>query len=499
MIPVTSMADPTTGTLIIHKYGMDSTSQAGSAGTGEVTTPSGTPLDGVTFKVYTVVVDSTTDSQGVYPDTSNGITITGYDGSTPTKITDSASPTPNTFNIVPVAANPDLSNTGITTANDPTNGDGSASTGVIPQGIYLVVEQTPPASLGVTTMSAPFVVAVPMAKTDGTGWIDPVNVYPKNETLAVTKTVDKSSVSVGDSVAYTITSGVPFDMTGVTGYTINDTLDPSLNFDTVGSLVANLPSGTMPVPTTDYSVSPTAPSTSGGAAVTITFNSDGIDFLTTNKVVSITSILNATVNSGIKASITATNTATASVTNGSGTMTSLPSDPVVIHTGTIEVTKEDATSGDTLSGATFKVASSLTNAQNNQFLQTDSSGNIIDVGDTNYGSGTDVSLTTAAGGIGSVSGLADIKSGSPANYWLVETTAPQGYNMLVTPVEVSFTSANESNNWTASITVKDTTGFTLPLTGAAGVALFTIMGVVLVGCAVILTVNMRKKRAAKAA
>jgi len=493
MIPVASMADPTTGELLIHKYGMTNTAEATSPGTGNASDAGNVPADaqplaGITFKIYTVVVDSTTDSQGLYPDTSNGITVMATDGSgNPTQIKDSAD---NLFNIV--SASGTLSTTGVTTDTN-----GTADTNTIPQGIYLVVEQTPPAALGITSMSAPFVVAVPMANPDGSGWINPVNVYPKNEALAVVKTADKTSVSIGDSVAYTITAGVPADLTGITGYTITDTLDPALTYVSVSDpLIANLPDGTtMNIPSTDYTVDP--------SGVAIVFNSDGMTLLSANKVVSVMVTLNTTVNENLVTEITAPNTATASFTNSDGTViTSNPSNPVIVHTGTLQVTKADATSGDKLGGAVFKVASSLTNAQNNNFLKTDSDGNILDVGDTGYASATDLTITTDSTGVGSVSGLADLDNSTDpataANYWVVETTAPQGYNILVTPVQVSFDGADESTNWSAAITVKDTKSFVLPLTGAAGVALFTIIGIVLVGCAVVLTVNLKKKKAALA-
>jgi len=509
MIPVTSMADPTTGTLIIHKYWMNNTAEATAPGTGNSTDESNvpadaTPLQGITFKIYTVTVDSAAagQTQGVYPDTSNGIKITQYNGDDPSEITDSNNQTYS----VTLLTLPN-SDTSVTT-----NADGIATASDIPQGIYLVVEQPQAqgATPSVTTMCAPFIVAVPMADQTTGEMMDTVNVYPKNEVLSVTKTADKTSVQAGDSVAYNITTNVPTDLTDVTSFAINDQLDSSLNYDSVSGLVANLPDGTTDtVPAADYTVDPAAAQTTGGALVTITLNSDGIDYLRANKAVSLSATLNVIVNKGIADNITATNTATASVTTTDDTgktetLTSNPSDPVVVHTGTIQITKQDPADTNTpMPGAVFKVASSEVNAKNNDFLEYDTDGNIIDVNDPNYvtdpAQANYVTITTGSDSIGKVSGLADLDNSTdpatPASYWIVETTAPAGYNLLVSPVEVSFNDANEANNWTEAITVNDTKGFTLPLTGAAGVAVFTIVGVVLVGCAVILTVNMKKRKA----
>lgn len=503
MIPASSMADtePTSGSLIIHKYAMSNTLDA-TPGDGTVQTPpaGATPLDGITFKIYSVVVDTSTDSQGVYPDTSGAITVTYDSSGDPASITDVAG---NTFTVTAVASpNDSLSSTGIVTGSD---GSGAATTGTIPEGIYLAIEQTPPASMGITSISAPFIVAVPMASADGTSWINPVNVYPKNEAVAVSKTANVQSVSVGDKVSYTITAGVPADLSDIQTYTINDTLDNALNFDSITTpLEATDNSGnSIEVPAGDYTISPTSPSSTGNTPVAVTFSGAGITWLAANKIVSVQVVLNATVNSNITTSVTATNTATASFTNNSGITTTTnpsPVPPALIHTGTITVTKQDDLSGDPLSGAVFKVASSQANAEAGNYLETDASGNILDVGDSGYGAtGTNpVTITTGSNGIGSVSGLADQANGSPATYWITETTAPAGYNLLVSPVQVDFSGAAASNNWTAAITVKDSKGFVLPLTGAAGVALFTIIGIVLVGCAIILTVNMKKKRTAQA-
>ena len=496
MLPTTLMAAPTTGTLIIHKYSMTDVSQATTPGTGqEITDPSqlpagAKPLSGVTFKIYSVVVDATTATQGAYP--ASG-TITPDNAANPTSITDSEG---TTFAVAALTSpNAALSNTGVTT-----DANGAATAGPIPQGIYLVIEQTPDSTSGITAPSAPFVVAVPMANAEGTDWINPVNVYPKNEMLAVTKSVDTTSVAIGDSVAYTIDAGVPSTLSDITTYNVNDTLDDSLNFDSITEpIVATASDGTttIDVPSDQnlYTITPSAAATGGGANVVVSFNQDGVNWLATNNIRSVAVVLNATVNNTLATQITAVNAATASFVdkNNHETVTN-PSNEVDIHTGTIQVTKVNARGGATLSGAVFKVASSLTNAQNNNFLREDSAGNVLDTTDTGYADATDITITTGDNGVGTVSGLADMSSDTAATYWISETQAPAGYNILVNPVEVSFTGASSTNNWTAAVTVNNSSGFTLPLTGAAGIALFSMIGVILVGLAILLTANMRKKR-----
>jgi len=498
MIPIAATADPLTGELIIHKYSMTDVSGATSPGTGNATdennVPAGAvPLPGVTFKVYAVTIDSGAENgQGLYPDTTDGIRITATDASgNPTQITDSNN---KTFSVT--SAPGTLSSTGITTGTD-----GIARTGEIAQGIYLVVEQDS-TNLGVTAPSAPFVVALPMTKSDGTGWIDPVNVYPKNEMLTITKTADKPSVSIGDPVAWTIGAAVPSDLSEIKSYTITDQLDSALTFTGIGSVTATTTAGTsITVPSSYYTVSPTT-LPAAGALVTVTFDGSngGIEWLKTNNVRSLKVVINTVVNEGIasKTDSTAENTAHASFTNNNDVTTDLnPSNPSYVHTGTLKITKVDSVTGDAVNGAVFKIARTETEARAGSFLRVDADGNVLTPDAADYkATGTeDITFDTATGNTSSYTGLADLISGSAATYWITETKAPAGYNLLVNPVQVSFSAATKANNWTAEVTVKDSKGFILPLTGAAGVAVFTIVGIVLVGCAVMLTVNVKKKKA----
>ncbi|MCL2882302.1 MAG: SpaH/EbpB family LPXTG-anchored major pilin, partial [Coriobacteriia bacterium] len=187
----------------------------------------------------------------------------------------------------------------------------------------------------------------------------------------------------------------------------------------------------------------------------------------------------------------------ASFTNKSDVTTDLePSNETDIHTGTLKITKTDSITGTAITtGAIFKIALTSADAKAGDFLRVDTDGNIVKPGDANYATATDITITTGADGTGSFTGLADLMNDTAATYWVSETKAPAGYNILVNPVQVVFSAATKANDWTAAITVKDSKGFTLPLTGAAGVAIFTIAGIVLVGMAVMLVVNLKKKEA----
>jgi len=89
-------------------------------------------------------------------------------------------------------------------------------------------------------------------------------------------------------------------------------------------------------------------------------------------------------------------------------------------------------------------------------------------------------------------------------YWCVEVKTPSpDYNLLLEPIEVTFTKANSGfANW---YTIKggiinNTNKFTLPETGAVGTIVFTAAGASLLILAVVFYVgSMRKKKSKKSA
>ena len=78
-------------------------------------------------------------------------------------------------------------------------------------------------------------------------------------------------------------------------------------------------------------------------------------------------------------------------------------------------------------------------------------------------------------------------------YTLVEIEAPEGYNMLKTPVEVTVNADNE-----LVVEVPNNTGAELPSTGGIGTTIFYVVGgILVVGAAVVLTTRKRMEKNAK--
>ena len=85
-------------------------------------------------------------------------------------------------------------------------------------------------------------------------------------------------------------------------------------------------------------------------------------------------------------------------------------------------------------------------------------------------------------------------NGTDYNYYLVETQAPSGYNLLDHTVQVNFTDADvAATDGVYTVKVPNKSGFMLPKTGDEGVVLFSVIGIVFMGGAVFLLIITRKK------
>ena len=514
---------PSTGNLHIHKYVGADLDKAGAANDGtEVTNidSSFTPLEGITFHIYKVAANASGDYPGKAPYRLSSTTLTDGDG--------------NTFTV-----------SAASTASVTTAADGSATASNLPQGVYLVTEDE---SESVSVPADPFVVAVPMTNADGDGWLSDVHVYPKNETMtddkelkadtkddAAAQTQSGTSVNVGDTVTWTITPSVPSEIvaykknddgtpatpTSVTSedanisYTVYDELDEALTYTDGSVKVYGIKS------TDNEKTGGTLVSQSGNYTVTLdtATNKLSVSFTAAGRLalynadykklrVEIDTVVNAKVLNKTVHKIG--NDSSVEFVNKFDQTKTAESETVEIHTAAIDITKTDATNTSTkLAGAKFQIADSEANAKAGNYLKKTADGYIVDPSDSRYATASAWVETTDANGKATFSGLEDYTSVIAADgtetptycsYWLVETQAPEGYNLPASPFKVTFTEdgATETANWTLSTTITNTNEFTLPLTGGMGTMLLTLVGVMLVGGAGIALFSTRKKKGAQA-
>ena len=137
----------------------------------------------------------------------------------------------------------------------------------------------------------------------------------------------------------------------------------------------------------------------------------------------------------------------------------------------------------------------------------DVDGNIINNNDSSKNAGftlyTNQAATTAytnekiTGEIKTVSGIAKFDGLVPGDYYVKETTAPDGYNLNSKVFKVTV-----NNDGTVSgtgvtgiqLTVTDTKVI-VPNTGGEGTLIFTIVGIALIACAAVLFIIYKKKNA----
>lgn len=336
--------------------------------------------------------------------------------------------------------------------------------------------------------------------------------------------------SAGDTVPYRITVDVPESIARLADFTISDTMD-KLTYVT-GSLKiysdADMQNEILTTGgTADYTVD------TSGADWSIAFNSKN----TTTGV--ITSLLENYAGKSIYIYFEATLDDDAVVTSVGNPNTveleysnqilpesnddgnpnepgepesDIITDQAVVYTFKIAVEKVDAADNKALAGVTFDLYRKLDDAATGDGVLTNPVSGLTG----KYKKVNTSDLETDANGQINVSGLAN------GTYYLVETKTNEGYNLLQAPVEIELaieyatttttkittedgvtTTATtvvnqkfedaDGNNGTITNTVKNSKGFTLPVTGGMGTILFSVIGLALVAGAAVILIRSRKK------
>ncbi len=409
-----------------------------------------------------------------------------------------------------------------------TNANGVLRFKDLPLGLYQVQETKAPAGYSAAE-TRPFYMTLPMIQQVTTGskketkynyapFVDPKNV---DITDSVKKTKDTTkTVGAGDNISYTITADLDkvkakTDDPAITaddfkGYSVFD-LAPDKYFASYDDVVKKVKVGdiTDPLtPNTDYTVSST--NVDGGKKkIEITFTPDGRGKLATAANASVGTAAKVTVDLTFKLADT-TKLTTNSVTNEGGIVPShdtgtTPSevktkDNPKVDFATFQIKKVSSKDGSVLSGAKFMLFS----------VKSDAEGctNAIKAGTT--GADLDkVCKTKASAGFGEKvtanTGLTEaysVKRGEA--FYAVETVAPTGYirnpdvhsitveankTTETFPVENLPESGNDGKSWL----------FNLPKTGAAGVIIFALIGLGLVGSGMFVFLKNRKKEEEQAA
>lgn len=419
-----------TGSLTIHEYLQPVESRPSSE--GMALPPSAveglTPLPGATFKVQQVPnVDLTKNSGWVAAEK----VVKKFDPFSPEKTVEGGT----------AAA---LTQT--------TNSKGEALFSSLPVGLYLVqqVGFAPVAENQQMTMSMPFLITVPMTDPSTVdSWVYNLHVYPKNTFSEVTKTVDDAEVNaVGETISYGIETTIPGGKV-TTKYVVRDALDPKLKFKGATVEIAGTPTQDFTVQHKDGVVEVDLGATARGQA----FQALKTDASSTVKT---------TITATVLASGEIDNDATLTFSRGGEVETQVPGNLVTAKFGGLKVKKE-ATSGQALKGATFEVRQAHTSSF-------EAAKTIAVDGVSTWTSGANGEVTID--GL-RYSGFAEGQavsedSGKYNFYWLVETKAPQGFELLTEPIPFVVDAQVGTAKVLTVTNVPHNAGGTLPKTGANG-------------------------------
>ena len=326
--------------------------------------------------------------------------------------------------------------------------------------------------------------------SEGKYVIDDVTFSAKHKEVTVDKTADKTSVTKNEKVTYTITVEIPTYATGAVdkSFYVSDLLPDGLTID-VGSIKVARNGTDITSENTQYTLNTTSPYYTFKLSVdtaqyAANWAADGGKQL----VITYTATLNN--NNTTAVNVKETNTVTFDysfypyVENSHKQKT----DTVDVTTFAIKIDKfVKNQEANKLAGAKFDLYRTLTAAE----IAAGVTGTPIP--HTNFnGIKLESDLITDADGAATFEKYE--ANGTKYDYYLVETQAPSGYNILDNAVQVNFTDAQvEATAGVHTVKVSNSSGIQLPITGGTGTVIFTIIGIALMVGAVVLFVVSRKK------
>lgn len=319
---------------------------------------------------------------------------------------------------------------------------------------------------------------------DGKYVIDDLTFNAKHKEVSVDKAADKTSVTKGEKVTYTITVDIPTYASKAVdkSFYVSDLLSDGLTIDPASIKVqidgADVDTAAYTLDTTavaeytfklSVSAAQYTPSWSdnGGKQLVITYtatlNDDGTTEVNTKE----------------------TNTVTFDYSNYPYVENShkQKKDTVDVTTFAIKIDKfVDGDEATKLAGAKFDLYRTIYPGETGVTIPHTSIKGIKLEGDK----------VTASDG--SVTFEKYEANGTNYDYYLVETQAPSGYNILDNAVKVNFIDTEvEATAGVYTVKVPNSRGILLPITGGTGTVIFTIIGIALMVGAVVLFVVSRKK------
>ncbi|XCB29257.1 SpaH/EbpB family LPXTG-anchored major pilin [Arcanobacterium hippocoleae] len=372
----------------------------------------------------------------------------------------------------------------------------------LPVDVYLVQETESPAG---TIQAVPFLAIIPTTDPENLNeWMYDLEVYPKNYTLDVTKSVKDAEKHEGDEITYTVKTDVPVakEDEDINFYIVKDQLNTNgantgYNKESVKSVKLIKKDGgqekkSFTSQNKDYNVQiSTGADGVRNHGLTVDFQPKAlkeISKLSRNKKeplqVEVTIALKISKDANKSKGIVNTATLFTKPFNDSN-LVKKPSPPVTSYFGKIKLVKHDADKkGLRLQGAAFdiyqctredvsnapKLGKKLFDDQQHRRFVTDQNGEI----------------TFPVVHVNNFADNAVVKDSLKSGYCLVETEAPKGYELRQEPVFVNVAKTNASGETIeAKVTVPNVKSFVpkLPLTGGTGIAAIILLAGAIVAIA----------------
>lgn len=359
--------------------------------------------------------------------------------------------------------------------------------------------------VNVTKVSVPFLVSLPFTGQNGDKVTD-LKVYPKNSTgnENIDKKINKvgetevngngikANANIGDIITYKVTYSVPVPENGLTELKIVDTMDKGLTFT---NAEANITVKDDKVGATNtekeliYNSEYTVDLDKTKNIVTIDFK-NYLNSLQLNSTEEFTITYKVKLNENAVLGMTGNkNKVKLQYNNGTIIDKEVPGNDTTVFTYGINLLKKGEGKNTVLGGVKFE----LTDSENQpvKVLKNETNEFYTPGGSSNE-------VTTDANGKIYIRGL------KPGTYKLTETKTNAGYVLLKDPVVIEIkddnatgeasvdskpvTMQNDQNNKDSAkaevpLTVVNSKGFDLPVTGGRGIALFTIAGIAIVAAA----------------
>lgn len=319
-----------------------------------------------------------------------------------------------------------------------------------------------------------------------------LTIQKKYDVPTVDKTVSDPDANIGDTVTFTLTGTMPSRLDGYETYKVvfHDTMSAGLTY--AGELSVKIDGNDK---TSSFTVSPTAPTAGQDGTTSFTVSCDDVLALGAAASSTITVTYKATLNENAVIG-TAGNPNKVKLeysNNPTGTGTGETTEKEVkVYTWELPVKKVDG-SGNALAGAEFSLYTDAACTQAVSVVATTTAGvyKVCTKSDSAEGHVHLTTVTTDSNGVLSIKGL------DKGTYYLKETKAPDGYNILESAIKVVIgdngaLTINDATATAAEVTVVNNAGTQLPETGGMGTTIFYALGGVLVLAAVVLLVTRKR-------